>query len=100
MSLRRIYGSCSISSILPRFTKRLFWSVEALFHADDDVERMKCLSKATQTSSIELYLLIQAYAQAAPQIILQMYHMLAQDIFRNYETCEYRGLVFIRVWFK
>lgn len=69
-----------------RFSLRVFWSIEALFHADDDVERMKCLSKATQTSSIELYLLIQAYAQAAPQIILQMYYLLAQDIFRNYET--------------
>lgn len=48
---------------------------------------MKCLAKGTQTSSIELYLFIQAYAQAAPQIILQLYHMLAQDMFRNYETC-------------
>lgn len=47
---------------------------------------MKCLAKATQSSSIELYLLIQAYAQAAPQIILQMYYLLAQDMFRNYET--------------
>jgi len=69
---------------------RFFWSIDALFHTDDDVERMKCLSKATQTSSIELYLLIQAYAQAAPQIILQMNHMLDQGIFRNYETSVYR----------
>ena len=74
---------------------RLFWSVEGLFHTDDDVERMKCLAKATQTSSIEIYLLIQAYAQAAPQIILQMYHMLAQDIFRDYETSEYKRLLLI-----
>ncbi|EDW61796.1 uncharacterized protein [Drosophila virilis] len=82
-------------AVLYRFTKRLFWSVEALFHADDDVERMKCLTKATQTSSIELYLLIQAYAQAAPQIILQMYHMLAQDIFRNYETSALQGMCLV-----
>lgn len=62
--------------------------MEGLFHNDDDVERMKCLAKATKTSNIELYLLIQAYAQAAPQIILQLYHMLIQDLFRNYETCK------------
>jgi len=66
----------------------LFWAIEGLFHDDDDVERMKCLAKATETSSIELYLLIQAYAQAAPQIILQLNYMLTQDLFRNYETCK------------
>ncbi|KAH8415846.1 hypothetical protein KR222_002123 [Zaprionus bogoriensis] len=72
--------------VVYRFCLRIFWSIEALFHADDDVQRMKCLARARETSSIELYLLIQAYAQAAPQIILQMYHLLGQDIFRNYET--------------
>ncbi|XP_052839570.1 uncharacterized protein LOC128254473 [Drosophila gunungcola] len=72
--------------VIYRFCSRLFWAIEGLFHDDDDVERMKCLAMATQTSNIELYLLIQAYAQAAPQIILQLYHMLAQDMFRNYET--------------
>ncbi|XP_034475756.1 uncharacterized protein LOC117782820 [Drosophila innubila] len=81
--------------VLYRFTMRFFWSIEALFHADDDVERMKCLAKATQTSSIELYLLIQAYAQAAPQIILQMNHMLAQDIFRNYETTALQAMCLV-----
>jgi len=71
-----------------RFCTRLFWAIEGLFHDDDDVERMKCLAKATQTSNIELLLFVQAYAQAAPQIILQLYHMLVQDMFRNYETCK------------
>ncbi|EDW35441.1 GL17274 [Drosophila persimilis] len=78
--------------VVYRFSMRLFWAVEALFHDDDDVERMKCLDKATQTSSIELYLLIQAYAQAAPQIILQLYFMLEQDLFRNYETSAVQAL--------
>jgi len=56
---------------------------------------MKCLARATETSNIELYLLIQAYAQAAPQIILQLYYMLTQDLFRNYETCKicYAGIL-------
>ncbi|KAH8391355.1 hypothetical protein KR200_012123 [Drosophila serrata] len=75
-----------------RFCTRLFWAIEGLFHDDDDVERMKCLAKAEQTSNIELYLFIQAYAQAAPQIILQLYHMLAQDMFRNYETSAVQAL--------
>ncbi|KRG00313.1 uncharacterized protein Dwil_GK28276 [Drosophila willistoni] len=78
--------------VVYRFTKRLFWSVEGLYHDDDDVERMKCLAKAMQTSNIELYLLIQAYAQAAPQIVLQLYYMLAQDMFRNYETSTVQAL--------
>ncbi|KAH8402499.1 hypothetical protein KR009_012393 [Drosophila setifemur] len=78
--------------VMIRFSSRLFWAVEGLFHDDDDVERMKCLAKATQTSNIELYLMIQAYAQAAPQIILQLYYMLAQDLFRNYETSAVQAL--------
>lgn len=81
--------------VIYRFTMRFFWSIDALFHTDDDVERMKCLSKATQTSSIELYLLIQAYAQAAPQIILQMNHMLDQGIFRNYETTALQAMCLV-----
>ncbi|XP_039483531.1 uncharacterized protein LOC120446576 [Drosophila santomea] len=78
--------------VIFRFCTRLFWAIEGLFHDDDDVERMKCLAKATQTSNIELYLFVQAYAQAAPQIILQLYHMLVQDMFRNYETSAVQSL--------
>ncbi|KAH8331567.1 hypothetical protein KR074_006430 [Drosophila pseudoananassae] len=81
--------------VVYRFCWRFFWSVEGLFHNDDDVERMKCLAKATKTSNIELYLLIQAYAQAAPQIILQLYHMLIQDLFRNYETSAVQAMSLI-----
>ncbi|KAH8277658.1 hypothetical protein KR018_003252 [Drosophila ironensis] len=81
--------------VVYRFWSRLFWSVEALFHDDDDVERMKCLAKASATSNIELYLMIQAYAQAAPQIILQLNHMLAQDLFRNYETSAVQALCLV-----
>ncbi|XP_030387252.1 uncharacterized protein LOC115633888 [Scaptodrosophila lebanonensis] len=81
--------------VVYRFTLRLFWAIDALFHDDDDTERMKSLAKATKTSSIELYLLIQAYAQAAPQIILQLYNMLAQDMFRNYETSAVQALSLI-----
>ncbi|XP_062136010.1 uncharacterized protein LOC133845547 [Drosophila sulfurigaster albostrigata] len=81
--------------VLYRFTMRFFWSIEALFHDEDDVERMKCLAKATQTSSIELYLLIQAYAQAAPQIILQINHMLLQGVFRNYETTTLQAMCLV-----
>ncbi|XP_073847302.1 uncharacterized protein [Musca autumnalis] len=47
---------------------------------------MLCLEKAEECSTFELYRLIQAYGQSAPQIILQLYHMLTQDLFRNFQT--------------
>lgn len=69
-----------------RFSRRIFWSIEALFHDNDDNERMFCLAKAGECSTCELNHLIQAYVQSGPQIILQLYHMLNQDLFRNYNT--------------
>ncbi|XP_005176552.1 uncharacterized protein LOC101891326 [Musca domestica] len=72
--------------VIYRFSKSVFWSIEALFHDDDDKERMLCLERAEECSTFELYRLIQAYGQSAPQIILQLYHMLTQDLFRNFQT--------------
>lgn len=70
----------------------MFWSIEALFHDDDDEERMECLEKAEECSTCELYRLVQAYGQSAPQIILQLYHMLTQDLFRNFQTSKYTNI--------
>ncbi|XP_055921374.1 uncharacterized protein LOC129952654 [Eupeodes corollae] len=78
-----------------RFSRRIFWSIEALFHDNDDIERMHCLTKAGECSTCELYHLIQAYAQSAPQIILQLYHMLSQDLFRNYNTTTVQAISLI-----
>ncbi|XP_061397408.1 uncharacterized protein LOC133333092 [Musca vetustissima] len=72
--------------VIYRFSKSVFWSIEALFHDDDDKERMLCLERAEECSTFQLYRLIQAYGQSAPQIILQLYHMLTQDLFRNFQT--------------
>uniref|UniRef100_A0A1I8PZN5 XK-related protein n=1 Tax=Stomoxys calcitrans TaxID=35570 RepID=A0A1I8PZN5_STOCA len=78
--------------VIYRFSTSIFWSIEALFHDDNDEERMKCLEKAEESSTFELYRLIQAYGQSAPQIILQMYHMLTQDLFRNFRTTNAQAL--------
>uniref|UniRef100_A0A1A9UIX6 XK-related protein n=1 Tax=Glossina austeni TaxID=7395 RepID=A0A1A9UIX6_GLOAU len=74
---------------------KLFWSVEALFQDDNDEERMLCLRKTEATCISELYHLIQAYGQSAPQIILQLYHLLTQDMFRNYETTSVQAISLI-----
>ncbi|TMW52008.1 hypothetical protein DOY81_002926 [Sarcophaga bullata] len=78
--------------VIYRSAKLVFWSIEALFHDDNDKERMACLEKAEECSTCELYRLIQAYGQSAPQIILQLYHMLTQDLFRNFQTTNVQAI--------
>lgn len=63
--------------------------MESLFHDDDTYERHHSLLKAAETSPFELYRLTQAYFQAAPQVILQLFILLRKDIFRNYETSKF-----------
>lgn len=74
-----------IGAIL-RFCRRIFWSIESFFHEQDTYEWQESIMKATENSPFELYHLIQAYIQAAPQVILQLYILLREDIFRNFET--------------
>ncbi|XP_037956180.1 uncharacterized protein LOC119685856 isoform X1 [Teleopsis dalmanni] len=81
--------------IIYRFMIRIFWSVEALFHDDNDNERMMCIKKTEECSTCELQLMIQAYAQSAPQIILQLYHILTQDLFRNYQTTNAQAICLV-----
>ncbi|KAM7344780.1 uncharacterized protein ACRADG_011371 [Cochliomyia hominivorax] len=78
--------------VVYRSAKLVFWSIEALFHDDDDEKRMECLEKAEECSTCELYRLVQAYGQSAPQIILQLYHMLTQDLFRNFQTTNVQAI--------
>ncbi|XP_023301598.2 uncharacterized protein LOC111683728 [Lucilia cuprina] len=78
--------------VIYRSAKLVFWSIEALFHDDDDEARMECLEKAEECSTCELYRLVQAYGQSAPQIILQLYHMLTQDLFRNFQTTNVQAI--------
>ncbi|KAJ6637185.1 hypothetical protein Bhyg_09913 [Pseudolycoriella hygida] len=69
-----------------RFSRRIFWSVEAIFHDRDTYERHHAVHKAAETSPFELYHFLQAYLHAAPQIVLQFFILLRGDVFRNYET--------------
>ncbi|XP_037806659.1 uncharacterized protein LOC119600476 [Lucilia sericata] len=78
--------------VIYRSAKLVFWSIEALFHDDDDEARMECLEKAEECSTCELYRLVQAYGQSAPQIILQLFHMLTQDLFRNFQTTNVQAI--------
>uniref|UniRef100_A0A7G3B391 XK-related protein n=1 Tax=Lutzomyia longipalpis TaxID=7200 RepID=A0A7G3B391_LUTLO len=69
-----------------RFCRRIFWCIEALFHERESYERHHAVGKAIEPSPFELYHFLQAFTQAAPQIILQMNILLREDVFRDYET--------------
>lgn len=69
-----------------RFGRRLFWSIEALFHDRDSYERHHSLAKAAENSAFELYHFLQAFTHSGPQLLLQLYVLLQEDIFRNYDT--------------
>lgn len=71
-----------------RLSRRLFWSIDALFYERESYERHHVLTKAAESSVFELYHFLQAFTHAAPQIVLQLYIVLREDVFRNYETSE------------
>uniref|UniRef100_A0A6E8V4Y0 XK-related protein n=1 Tax=Anopheles coluzzii TaxID=1518534 RepID=A0A6E8V4Y0_ANOCL len=71
---------------LYRFSRRIFWSVEALFHDKGSYGRAQAVAKITETSPCELYHFLQAFLQAAPQMMLQLYILLRDGTFRNYDT--------------
>lgn len=77
-----------------RYGRRIFWSIEALFHDRDAKERRCAVRRAYENSPFELYHFCQAFFQAAPQIILQLYHMLREDMFRNFETSKFTEMVY------
>lgn len=57
-----------------------------MFHDRDTAARRHATRKAAETSPFELYHFLQAFLHAAPQIMLQFYALLNEDLFRNYET--------------
>ncbi|XP_053682000.1 uncharacterized protein LOC128732707 [Sabethes cyaneus] len=69
-----------------RFNRRLFWSIEALFHDRSSYGRVQAVEKIRETSPYELYHFLQAFLQSAPQMLLQLYILLRGNTFRNYET--------------
>ncbi|XP_053673688.1 uncharacterized protein LOC128723945 [Anopheles nili] len=71
---------------LYRFNRRIFWSIEALFHDKNTYGRAQSVAKIVETSPCELYHFLQAFLQAAPQMMLQLYILLRDGMFRNYDT--------------
>ncbi|KFB40903.1 hypothetical protein ZHAS_00008452 [Anopheles sinensis] len=71
---------------LYRFNRRIFWSIEALFHEKGSYGRAQSIAKILETSPCELYHFLQAFLQAAPQMMLQLYILLRDGTFRNYDT--------------
>ncbi|CAO1431411.1 unnamed protein product [Diamesa serratosioi] len=71
---------------LYRFSRKIFWCIEALFHEKNTYERHQAISKAAQHSPFELYHFLQSFFHCAPQIILQLFVLLRANIFRNYDT--------------
>lgn len=78
----------------------MFWSIEALFHDKHNPDRNHAVRKVAETSSVELYHFLQAFVQAAPQIMLQLYIILRENVFRNYETSKFivTGFLFIYIF--
>lgn len=69
-----------------RFSRKIFWCVDALFHDKNTYERHHALTKAAEHSPFELYHFLQSYFHSAPQVIFQMFILLREDLFRNYDT--------------
>ncbi|KAL1400987.1 hypothetical protein pipiens_006981 [Culex pipiens pipiens] len=69
-----------------RFNRRIFWSIEALFQEKGSYGRVQAVGKIRETSPYELYHFLQAFLHAAPQMSLQLYILLRDNTFRNYDT--------------
>ncbi|XP_049532165.1 uncharacterized protein LOC125949293 [Anopheles darlingi] len=88
---RFVFKNLAILLLFPlaalyRFNRRIFWSVEALFHDKGSYGRAQSVAKILETSPCELYHFLQAFLQAAPQMLLQLYILLRDDTFRNFDT--------------
>lgn len=70
-----------------RFAEQCFWSIEAYRANDDEVEEL--LQNAERNSVFELYHFLQAYLQAAPQILFQLHIIFRQTSRFNKITGKY-----------
>ena len=57
-----------------------------MFHGKNTYERHQAILKAAQHSPFELYHFLQSFFHCAPQIILQLFILLRENVFRNYDT--------------
>lgn len=71
-----------------RFSRKIFWCIESLFHDKNTYERHQAMTKAAEHSPFELYHFLQSFFHSAPQVILQLFILLREDFWRNYDTGE------------
>lgn len=88
VSIRKILTFYWIKIIF-RFSRKIFWCIESLFHEKNTYERHQAMSKAAEHSPFELYHFLQSFFHSAPQIILQLFILLRDDLFRNYDTGDF-----------
>lgn len=69
-----------------RFSRKIFWCIESLFHEKNTYERHHAIQKAAEHSPFELYHFLQSFFHSAPQVVLQLFILLRDDAFRNYNT--------------
>lgn len=72
------------------YSYRLFWSIEALYQEKE--ERQQCLNKTFEGNSSEVYNFVKAYVQSGPQIILLLYYMMNETLFRDYEISKLKSV--------
>ncbi|CRL05141.1 CLUMA_CG017985, isoform A [Clunio marinus] len=83
-----------------RFSRKVFWCIESLFHEKNTYERHHALTKAAEHSPFELYHFLQSFFHSAPQIILQIFILLRDDMFRNYDTAFMQSISVILAFIK
>ncbi|XP_057666131.1 uncharacterized protein LOC130899946 [Diorhabda carinulata] len=77
-----------------RFAERIFWSIEAV-RAADERSTKDAVSVITSPRSIELYIFLQSYLHALPQVLLQLYILIRHnnDLNRQTEKAQILSLV-------
>ncbi|CAG9839200.1 unnamed protein product [Diabrotica balteata] len=68
-----------------RFAERIFWSIEAV-RAKDEQSFEEAVSIITSPRSIELYVFLQSYTHALPQVLLQLYILTRNNTEMNRQT--------------
>lgn len=76
---------CIVLLLFFRFAERIFWSIEAI-RANNAKETNEALSHVTAPRTIELYIFLQSYLHAVPQVLLQLYILMRHNADINRET--------------
>lgn len=77
-----------------RFGERIFWSIEAV-RSSDEVFIMQAKTIVDAARSIELYVFLQSYLHALPQVLFQLYILMRHNHEINRETGNYHKNSFI-----